>query len=305
MNIKLVETTCAICGTADNATEMYPANFDPTHLNAEIFSARRLPDGIHYRLVKCNACGLVRSDPVADGDVLAELYAVSTFDYGSEVENLKKTYGRYLAKLDRWQKSKGSLLEIGSGNGFFLEQALTQGYKEVKGVEPSHAAAEQAAASVREALVTDMMRPGLFPANSFDVVCLFQVFDHIGAPGELLAECFQVLRPGGLLLCLNHNVESFSAKILKEKSPIIDIEHTYLYSPATLSKLVEKLGFAVVESGSVWNTYSLSYLARLLPLPKKMKLRLSNSSLLKKMRASVPLGNLYVVARKPEANPGT
>src|SRR2546423_1956344 len=133
--IPLAPTRCAICGTEGNAAEIYPANFDFGSLNPDVFSARRLPDRIHYRLVKCRACGLVRSDPIASSELLGQLYAQSTFTYRDEVPDLRRTYGRYLAKLEPYGAGKEALLEIGCGNGFFLEEALSQGYQSVHGVE--------------------------------------------------------------------------------------------------------------------------------------------------------------------------
>src|ERR1700694_1263486 len=96
--IQLAPTACAICGTFGNAVELYPPTYDESSFNERIFSARRLPDTIHYRLVRCRACGLVRSDPAADQAGLSGLYGRSSFDYASEVPNLRRTYGRYLAK---------------------------------------------------------------------------------------------------------------------------------------------------------------------------------------------------------------
>ena len=147
--VELRNTRCAICGTEGNAAELYPANFDPQALNPAVFSARRLPDRVHYRLVKCKTCGLVRSDPIATPELLAQLYHQSTFTYTDEVADLKRTYGRYLAGLDKYGARKDTLLEIGCGNGFFLQQALAQGYRSVRGVEPSRAAVSQAAPEVR------------------------------------------------------------------------------------------------------------------------------------------------------------
>lgn len=298
----LLATRCAICGTAGNASELYPANFDLTAFNASIFSARRLPDGIRYRMVRCDGCGLVRSDPVAAPETLARLYTHSTFDYDDEVANLTATYGHYLRRLEGHGAQKGALLEIGCGNGFFLEEALAQGYRTVAGVEPSTAAADKAHPLVRPRIARDIMRPGLFAPGTFDVVCLFQVFDHLPDPAAVLDECLRVLRPGGLILCLNHNVAAVSARLLGERSPIIDIEHTYLYSPATLARIFRVHGFRIRRVGPVLNTYTLHYLTRLVPLPGPLKRRLLDrlrAAQLGRARLSVPLGNLYLVAQKP------
>jgi SAM-dependent methyltransferase len=301
-DIRLSATRCAICGTEDHAEVLYPANFDAEDLSPAVFSARRLPDRVHYRMVKCLCCGLVRSDPVADTDVTSELYARSGFHYGAEVRNLTTTYGRYLSELERLGGRKEALLEIGCGNGFILEEASRRGYTVVRGVEPSEDAVAQAPPSVREGIVVDIMRPGLFEEAMFDAICLFQVLDHLPDPASVLAECLRLLRPGGLVLCLNHDIGALSARLLRERSPIIDIEHTYLFSRATIAQLFERQGYRVLACSGVRNTYSLRYLAHLLPLPGRMKAgvaRALDERRLGTRSFTVRLGNLYVVAQRP------
>jgi SAM-dependent methyltransferase len=300
--VDLHATACAICQTENNATELYPANFDLEAFSPSVFSARRMPDRIHYRMVRCNTCQLVRSDPVADSGTVADLYHQSSFDYSQEVENLARTYGAYLARLENYGAAKGSLLEIGCGNGFFLMQARAQGYRDVQGVEPSRSAVDRAPAEIRDDIVCTMMAPGLFRDKTFDAICLFQVLDHIFDPAALLKTCFDILKPGGYILCLNHNVEAPSARLMKERSPIIDIEHTYLYSPDTIRRLFTRFGFQVKEAGGVKNRYSLSYLARLMPVPaplKKITLGFLDFTYLGRLPLRVPLGNLYMIAQKP------
>ena len=283
---------------------MYRANFDPADLNPSLFSARRVPDRIHFRMVKCKRCGLVRSDPVITHASLEHLYAESDFTYGEEADDLRRTYGRYLRRLESLGVQKNLLLEIGCGNGFFLEEALAQGYRDVWGVEPSRAAIERAAPAVRDRIRSGLMRPGLFPEAGFDVVCLFQVFDHVADPGVLLDECFAVLKPGGMILAINHNVDAPLARLLGERCPIFDVEHTYLYSPATMTRMFTSHGLVPRQGGTVVNRYSLDYLCRLAPAPAGLK-RLARSwlesSRIGRWRLWAPLGNLYLVAQKPEA----
>jgi SAM-dependent methyltransferase len=301
-SVVLHPTKCPICDTEENATQIYEANFNVDSFSAEVFSARRLPDRVHYSMVRCNSCGLYRSDPVADPSAIAYLYGISNFDYGAEVHNLAHTYGSYLARLDRHGVDKGSIIEIGCGNGFLLEQACKQGWRDVHGVEPSRDAIDQAPADIGSKILCDMMRPGLFPANFADAICLFQVLDHVLDPAGLLKECFQILKPGGLMLCLNHNIRAISARLMKEKSPIIDIEHSFLYSPATIQRLFQRFGFDVRETGSATNRYSLGYLTRLIPIPPKTKALLSGfveKTGLNRITLTVPLGNLYMIAQKP------
>ena len=305
-SIQLHPSRCAICGTEGNATTLYQGNFTSSSFNSLIFSARRLPDRIHYRMVKCKQCGLVRSDPVADPDTIGKLYADSEFNYEGEVAYLKKTYGKLLASLNSFGSTKRSLLEIGCGNGFVLEEALEQGYVSVSGIEPSKAAIEKASTRVRPYLMQGVMRPGLFPVGEFDVICMFQVFDHISDPGTLLEECSRILKPGGLVLTVNHNIDAIFARLLRERSPIVDIEHTYLYSPATMRKMFTHYGFLVRKVEPIRNTYPLSYLSGLLPIQKRLKAFLVNGlqkSIIGRIPVAFWLGNLMLVAQKP--NEGT
>lgn len=299
---QLHPTSCAICGREGNAAELWPATFDPLAFNARVFSARRLPDRVHYRMVRCDTCGLVRSDPVADEALLADLYKGSTFEYGEEVAAIQATYARALGWLEARSQRCEALLEIGCGNGFFLQQALIQGWQEVRGVEPSADAVAKAPPAVRGLIAQDIMHPGLFRGESFDAVCLFQVLDHISNPTELLEECLRVLRPGGHILALNHNVSAWSARLLGERSPIVDIEHTYLYSPETMRAIFASVGFADPRVNTVRNTYSLTYLAQLLPLPSGAKAWLVprlRAGRIGGIQVTVPLGNLCLIARKP------
>jgi SAM-dependent methyltransferase len=298
----LQASRCAICDTAGEAVELYPASFDAWALSPAVFSARRLPDRVHLRMVRCRNCGLVRADPVLRAELAAALYARSSFDYDAEVQNLRWTYGRYLRRLAGLAARRGSLLEIGCGNGFFLEEALAQGYAEVRGVEPSQAAVARAAPAVRPFITCEMMRPGLFPAQHFDAVCLFHLLDHAHDPAGLLDECFRVTRPGGLVLTVVHNLEAVSARLLGRRSPIVDIEHTFLYSPRTLARLFRRSGFLVRRQGSVLNRYSLYYLAWMAPLPAPVKgplLEQLRRRTLARLPLWLPLGNMYLIAQRP------
>jgi SAM-dependent methyltransferase len=294
-------TRCAICGTTGNARELYRANFDDKAFNADVFSARRLPDMVHYRIVQCNRCGLVRSDPMLDEQTLKTLYVQSAMTYARDIPNLRRTYGAYLRKLERYKTQKECCLEIGCGNGFFLEEALSQGYKKVFGVEPSRSAVEQANPVVQEFIHNDILRPGLL-SQVVDTICMFQLFDHVPEPEAFLATCSQILMPGGLILCLNHNIQAVSARMLSEKSPIVDIEHTFLYSPDTIQKLFQKNGFRVLEVGPARNFISLLSLFRLLPLPSHLRTwllaLLERRPRLGQITLDLPLGNLYLIAER-------
>jgi SAM-dependent methyltransferase len=298
---ELHPTACPICETPGNADELHPPNLTSAAFTAAVFSARRLPDGVHYRVVRCRSCGLVRSDPVLGADSLAKLYRGSTFEYGDELAGLRATYGKALERLAELVPERAGLLDIGTGSGFVLELAHDNGWSGVRGVEPSGDAITRARSDIGPLIAADVMRPGLFEPGSFDAVTMFQVLDHMPDPVALLAECRDVLRRGGVVLAFNHNVNAWSARLLGARSPIIDVEHTYLYSTATIRALFDRAGFEILSVRPVRNTYSIRYLAHLLPLPDRQKgplLSLLRRSRVGRFEATVPLGNLCLIARR-------
>lgn len=92
-----------------------------------------------------------------------------------------------------------------------------------------------------------------------------------------------------------------AGRLLGERSPIIDLDHIILFTTATLSRLAQAQKFTVCEIGRVWNRYTLHYFARLVPIPTAIShwfLAFLTHTLVGRLRLSIPLGNLYLVARK-------
>ena len=292
-------THCPICETNSHDREVYAMNFQASDLNPEVFSARRLPDRLHYRMVRCGECGVLRSDPILSDGELAALYAQSEFTYASEAEFTRKTYGRYLQRALRLVRDRGALLEIGCGSGFFLQEALAQGFREAWGVEPSADAIRHAPEALRPRIYEGLYGADTCPAGSFDLVCGFQVLDHAPDPIALLAACRKDLRPGGVALFINHDCGALSARLLGELSPIIDVEHTVLFDKRTMQRTFEKCGFHVREVFAVRNSYPLSYWTKLAPLPKPLKtplLSVLRGSGAGRLPLTMSAGNLGLIA---------
>lgn len=266
-------TLCALCETDQWDQPLYPEKLPPGSFTGEKFSARRIPDRIHYRMVRCSNCGSLRSDPVLLDDELAGLYSASRMTYGEEATYAGETYAAYLGDCLTLAPARDRLLEIGCGSGFFLEKALELGFHDVCGVEPSRDAIEQASERVRPYIRNDCFRGGLFADASFDVICGFQVFDHLSHPGEVLQACRRALRPHGLVFWIHHDAGAWTHRVLGERSPIIDVEHIYLFDQRTMARLLEKNGFEVLRVFPVRNRYPLSYWLSLAPLPDSLKHR--------------------------------
>ena len=89
--------------------------------------------------------------------------------------------------------------------------------------------------------------------------------------------CYQLLKKDGYIVAFNHNANSISAKLLGEKSPIIDIEHPYLYDKQTIRMLFSKNKFHDFKIYSPSNVLSIKHLLWLLPLPRVIKTKFVNN----------------------------
>jgi len=297
--MKLVDVDCPICETADNYRVLYKKNFNPSDLNTKTFSARRIPDKIHYQLVRCNKCGLVRSNPVAKSNILNKLYKKSFFTYEEEIDNLTDTYISSVLPILKTLPKKARILEVGCGNGFMLNKIHKLGYTNVFGIEPSIDAVRKADKRIKNNIKISILKRGLFYPARFDLIFFFQTFDHIPNPNTFLSVCYSLLKPKKYILSFNHNVDSFSSKFFGEKSPIIDIEHTFLYDAHTMQGILQKNNFKVIKSYSPWSTVSLKHLLWLMPFPTSVKQYILNTKhRFLDRNIYIKLGNICVTAQK-------
>ncbi|MFH1684182.1 MAG: class I SAM-dependent methyltransferase, partial [Candidatus Margulisiibacteriota bacterium] len=136
--------------------------------------------------------------------------------------------------------------------------------------------------------------------ESFDLVCSFQTLDHLSDPAETVAICRDLLRPNGVAYFVTHNVASLTAKILGEKSPIIDVEHIYLFNKKTLRRLFTEAGFKVLKVGNLYNSYPLNYWLKLLFKERqsgKIILNIINAIGLGRLAFPLPAGNIFIIAQ--------
>ncbi len=298
----LIPNPCPLCGSTQvhHSEILYPVNFRPEHLTATTFSARRLPDKLHYQLVKCQHDGLVRSTPILPAKALAKLYERSQVTYQQEVPFLQATYMRALQPVLTILPKSARILELGSGNGFMLAALREQGFRQVTGIEPSRSAIAQAPAAIRRQLMNGTFESIKLKANSFDLIFILQTLDHLPDPNAVLAKAYRLLKRGGYIVTYHHNIESWSHRLLRERHPIIDIEHTHLYSPKTTAALFEAQGFIVKKIWSPANVLSLQHLAWLLPLPKFLKKWYLNQNWpWSRLSLTLQLGNTAAIVQKP------
>ncbi|MBU2755759.1 class I SAM-dependent methyltransferase [Acidithiobacillus sp. CV18-2] len=136
------------------------------------------------------------------------------------------------------------LLDIGCGNGGFLRIAQQLGWK-VWGTDVDENALQ--VASQTGAKVFKGMLPNLdLPDNSFDVITLSHVIEHVHDPDLALREIHRLLKPGGLLWLATPNLASDGARFFKRHWRGLEVpRHLCLFTPSSITALMKSEGFSV------------------------------------------------------------
>jgi SAM-dependent methyltransferase len=295
----LISRLCPLCGSSDTSTIFAEADFNIERLDSFAFASRKMPEYMHYRLVACPACDLLYATPLPREEYLTQGYSEASYDSGVEAHYAAGTYAQLLSGFVSQLPERHGALDIGAGDGAFLEQLVTFGFDQVVGVEPSRAPIAAARPEIRPLIREGNFNGEEFPAASFSLITCFQTLEHIYDPLAMTQGVYRLLKPGGAAFFICHNRRALSARLLGRKSPIFDIEHLQLFSPQSARYLLEQTGFTDVTHMPVVNRYPLRYWFKLLPL-LPIEAKRSLIALIDRVGAgglslSIPCGNLALV----------
>ena len=265
-------------------------------------------------IVRCGRCGIVMRNPQPSDSELAAIYTEQYFLVpGAEADRLKRgTAAGYLdeieATLGRNRSETGprpKLLEVGSGLGNLLLEARDRGY-DVSGVEYS----ESSVRAANERLGTECVRQGTIgtvdlPDNSFDVAVLADVIEHTRHPLSDLAHLWRLLRPGGALFIALPSLDSWSARLMRERWMEFKLEHLFYFDSQTVQTALLRGGFEDIEVTTGWKTLSPEYIIqhfRRFPVPVLTRLTQLTGALLpgplRRRHVRVVASGINVLARR-------
>ncbi len=186
---------CPLCGEAGR--RLLP------HLRYET------PEGL-LRLWRCGECGLVFQSPRLTQEELSLRLSSSYFEEGGysgghharsyfDPDEIAEKRRHAFAVLDEIHSMTDGrrLLEVGAAGGHFLLAARERGFS-VAGVELSPYAAKEAQSRYGLDLCVGQLGDAAFPEDSFDVLYLNDVLEHVPDPVDFLGEARRVLAPGGI-----------------------------------------------------------------------------------------------------------
>ncbi|HXZ99879.1 MAG TPA: class I SAM-dependent methyltransferase [Candidatus Binatia bacterium] len=270
--------------------------------SSKTFSSRKVPEFMHYRLVRCINCDVIYADPAPDARDLEDVYRRAAYDSKDEAVLASRTYGRLLDRCLGRLPDRDAAVDIGTGDGSFLGELISRGFQNVEGIEPSVAPRMAADPEIRPLIRQAVFAAGLFPAESQTLVTCFQTLEHVPEPLAVAREAYRILKPGGIFMVVAHNHRSLSSRVLGSGSPIYDVEHLQLFSPRSLTCLMRRAGFQSPEVHPITNRYHLRYWAQVVPWPPRVRkpaMRLIEAAGIGRLVVPIRAGNLVGLGYKP------
>ena len=218
-------------------------------------------DSTTWSLCGCEECGLVRLAHIPAQDVAypSEYYGQGGRKFVPGVEAVSKIRPALLTSVIRRCEQapariyrKPRVLDVGCGRGYLLRDLAARGW-DCAGIDiPGAPLPRDADALGFDCRVGDA---GALPwaAESFDLVVINHVLEHVRDPWAACHEANRVLRNGGMLYIGVPNYGSLQSRLFGAHwFPLEVPRHIYHFSKSALSRVLKESGFTPIS----WSTRS-------------------------------------------------
>jgi 2-polyprenyl-3-methyl-5-hydroxy-6-metoxy-1,4-benzoquinol methylase len=220
-----------------------------------------------FELLRCDACGhctLVAAMSAQElSDLYTRYYPRSGFDVEAwsppAEEGVMRTWWRGLrASAFRWVPPHVRVLDIGCGFGESL------GYHRARGCDAHGVEADANIVRVAERHGLNarhgLFDPSHYAPESFDVVTLDQVIEHVSQPASVLKGVHEVLKPGGMAVLSTPNAAGWGARLFGRRwihwhAPY----HLQFFTDESMSRCAAQAGLRLERRITVTNAAWLEF----------------------------------------------
>ena len=150
--------------------------------------------------------------------------------------------------INSHQPLKGRILDIGAGTGDFLLECKNQNW-EILGIEPNDKA--KGIAVGKGIKFGDTIEK--LESNSFDVITMWHVLEHVPDVEHQVAELKRLLKPSGTIIIAVPNFKSYDANHYKEFWAAYDVpRHLWHFSKTAIEKLFDKQNMNLEDLKPMW-----------------------------------------------------
>lgn len=208
-----------------------------------------------FEIVECSECGFAFTNPRPLERDLGKYYESEEYISHSNTSKgivsrlyqtvRKHTLGKKLQLINREGK-KGVLMDIGCGTGEFLNTVKQDGWKTI-GIEPSPSARKQGIDNY-QLEVRDENELANLPPNSFDVITMWHVMEHVPHLQERVKKLKELLKSDGVLIIAVPNRNSHDAKYYGKYWAAYDApRHLSHFRAQDMRTLMSLFGFEVKQ----------------------------------------------------------
>ena len=263
----LENVSCPVCGSDRYQiirAPCYPDETDTESLLRGYSSASdvRLMD----RIVRCNECEMVFLSPRLRSDLILSSYAESPdHDHWPQrdlrVTTFRRSLSSLIKRLGLAPKEDFRILDIGSAGGYFCRAANDAGFTCI-GIEPNKELAEKGRRHYGVDLRCGTLNDQAFSANSFSLVTLWDVLEHVPDPRGLLRQIGPLLTKGGYLAVNFPDYGSRIRKLMGFRWPFFLSVHLHYFTTTHLDRLLNESGYRTLYVAPHWQTLELGYVLK-------------------------------------------
>lgn len=210
-------------------------------------------------LYQCEETGFLFAWPTPTARTLAEYYT-GPYHQHDRYANQTTAYNPWPRRLKTIESHRltrdnvPTVLDIGAGTGAFLAFASRAGWN-VSGVEASHNACIEIRRRVPSIdSLKSLFRPENYRDQSFDLITLWAVLEHMPYEATFLCHLHRLLKPGGILALSLPNPNTPNRYLFgRNWRYFIPTEHLSFYPPSLLRRLINHAGLTVCEEHSTFS----------------------------------------------------
>lgn len=234
-------TECPICGNNQLKEVMACVDYTTTHES--------------FNIGECSNCKFWVTNPQPNQDSIGKYYLSENYISHTDKKQtlFDKAYSLVRNISIKWKKrivvnnsnSGNTILDFGSGTGNFLLKMKNSNWTTV-GIESSEKALEKALKKNVGKIHSQLAH---LQENSFDVITLWHVLEHVVNLNETLKSLHTLLNKSGTIIIAVPNRESYDANYYQSYWAGYDVpRHLWHFSQENMKSILEKSGFKLVKT---------------------------------------------------------
>lgn len=303
MSIQFLSRDCHACGTS--ATKCLPDTAStPTAEASGYESLVPIWNGffkkkLFFSYCRCSSCGLLYAPVFFTPKQLEALYAQMPPNMDVvPMDALRKTQRGYFETMQSASPPDGDYIEVGPDIGLFTENCVRKSsFQKYWLLEPNRNVAASLSAAMQDKpheIIHDMFGFSNVPDSAAGAAVMIHVLDHLLDPVATLKELRQKLKPGSVVAIVTHDESSLLRRIFKKRWPPFCLQHPAIYNPKSITHLLDRAGYDVIQIRKTVNYFPLQFLLR--HLLWALGLKVKSVPTFGGLTLGLKLGNMITIA---------